>query len=389
MPSTSLLHLLLLSLLPSTALALNLTFQVIPLSTQTHIAGVGAWLNLLTLSIAPLATHIVFGLAEPVVLAGRHPRWTDRLPHFNPISIAWRYFAIADRRIRAKCWDRADMAACNAVFWDGERWDGSEAAMIASRRFVAKLPTNTYVSIVSGSSVATLAMALQGVQAIAMIVSGAMADRSPHDNGLAGLFSYLAILGLSRLIPALWISNDYGYTDKGEWSSRRSGGQRGYVPITHDAEGELSKVTRDMVLKRLHPVSNWRGFIYRGFVFWIGAAMVAVSLMSILRGTAWQYPGASDEEKEADSRHTISGVLQLSMYGVLVPSMFLIHARYLASGSTVIPCIQSRWYKLFTGFLILLALAAFVVSAIETRVIPCGPSCGQYTTLPKEFDGCP
>src|SRR5436190_15830347 len=89
--------------------------HVLPLRPNARNTPIGEWLNMITLCLAPLATHIIFGVGKHVVLSGQHPRWTDKLPHFNPVSILWRYFAIADRRLRAKCWDRADMAGCNAT----------------------------------------------------------------------------------------------------------------------------------------------------------------------------------------------------------------------------------------------------------------------------------
>ncbi|KAI9856325.1 MAG: hypothetical protein M1813_009161 [Trichoglossum hirsutum] len=369
--------------LPSAALALGP--QVVPLSIRTNIADVNGWFNLITLCIAPLATHIVFGLAEPVVLAGRHPPWTERLPLFNPASIVWRYFAITDRRIRAKCWDRADMAACNAAFWDGERWDGSEEVMIASRRLLIKLPARSRVSIVSGSTIATLTMAFQGVQAAAVIVNEIFSAPAPHGGGLPALFSFLAMIGFSRLTPALWLSNEYGYTEGGEPGKQNLAGPHDYLLVADNAERESSQVTREMVSKRLHPVSDWRGFLFRAVCFWVGTVTTALSLMSLLRGILWELPHV---ENDVTSSLTVSGLLMSSMYMILVPGIFIIHTVNIASGSTVIPCIQSRWYKLYTYVLILLASSAFVVGTMETRVISCGGLCGQYTFLPKEFDGC-
>src|SRR3954452_19766513 len=103
------------------------------------------------------------------------------------------------------------MAACNAAFWDGKHWDGSEEVMIASRQLATRLPTRSYVSIVSGSTISTLVMALQGVQTISIIVAGVSALPAASGGGLTDLFSYLAILGLSRLVSAFWLSSDYAY----------------------------------------------------------------------------------------------------------------------------------------------------------------------------------
>lgn len=46
------------------------------------------------------------------------------------------------------------------------------------------------------------------------------------------------------------------------------------------------------------------------------------------------------------------------------------------TGSTVIPCIQSLWYKLYTTILFLLATTVFIFACIETR----HGAPGKYTT---------
>src|SRR5271154_7311880 len=95
------------------------------------------WFEYLTLCFAPLIPHIFGGVSSPIVIPSysKPPPWSACLPHYNPVSVVWRWYAIADRRLRACNWDSADMAACNAVFWDARkaRWDGSEDIMLRSR----------------------------------------------------------------------------------------------------------------------------------------------------------------------------------------------------------------------------------------------------------------
>jgi hypothetical protein len=277
------------------------------------------------------------------------------------------------------------MAGCNATFWDGTKWDGSEEMMVASRAFVTKLPEKSYVAVISASSVATVTLALQGVQAIALIIQEGTSKGGGPVSGLPDLFSYLAIMGLSRLLPALWISSDYGYGERGP---SHAGHQDGYAPVAREMELEMPNVSRDMVLKRLHPILSWRGLVFRGLMFSAAAVTTGFAIMALLRGIAWEFPNASAKTRSWDSRFTVSGILMIAMYLTLSLGLLIIHTRYIMSGSTVLPCIQPWWYKLYTWFLMVLALAAFVVGCMETRVIPCGSNCGKFTTLPKEFDGC-
>ena len=127
------------------------------------------WFNLFTLCLAPLVAHVAGGVVSPTLLPTSvpPPSWTARLPHFNPISIIWRYYIIGDRRLRARTWDRADMAACNAVFWDGEqkRWDGSEEMMVKSRAWITKIPEKAHVTALSASAVTSLVLTAQGANA--------------------------------------------------------------------------------------------------------------------------------------------------------------------------------------------------------------------------------
>lgn len=79
----------------------NLIYTSIPIEQPEHLVRHAHPLP------CPLATHIVFGLPEPVILRSKEeehhspPSWSDRLTHFNPVSILWRYYSIADRRFRA------------------------------------------------------------------------------------------------------------------------------------------------------------------------------------------------------------------------------------------------------------------------------------------------
>lgn len=104
------------------------------------------------------------------------------------------------------------MAACNAAFWDGQRWDGSETMMVKSREWNTKQPQQAYIGVVSASCLATNVVTLQGVQAITSRVAASVPSSSVDHftSSLPGLFQPLALLGLLRLQSAFWLSNDYG-----------------------------------------------------------------------------------------------------------------------------------------------------------------------------------
>lgn len=66
-------------------------------------------------------------------------------------------------------------------------------------------------------------------------------------------------------------------------------------------------------------------------------------------------------------------------YCFLLSVTFIVMSAYILKGestTTIIPCIGSPWYQLYTYILFMFTLILLVVSALETQRTP----CGQYTT---------
>jgi hypothetical protein len=329
---------------------------------QSQSNSLSTWFIMFTLCLAPLATHIVFGLPEPVILRSKEqppPSWSDRLTHFNPVSILWRYYAIADRRFRATRWDALDMAASNAAFWNGQRWDGSEAMMVKSREWNTRQPQQPYISIVSGSCLATVVITLQGVQAIASLVANFLPSSSlgGFSNSLPSIFQPLALLGLLRLQSAFWLSNDYGYNrldhDDDDWRHMRED-----RPL-------LSSET-----SRLERAWGYRWWMFR---FWWAVsllAMMGLGLLAGLEGFVFSLSPPSDIQVWPSS-----WVAFKVMYSLLTAGCLVIHLFYLFKASrmsTIIPCIQSLWYKLYTYLLVAVSLTCLILSALETKQVADG-----------------
>jgi hypothetical protein len=96
--------LILLLLLASPVCARIVKLKVL-LTYQSQGIAFTQWIELFTVCLAPLIAHVAAGAPTPTVLKklrSTSPHWTSRLTHFNPISIIWRYNAIADRRVRAR-----------------------------------------------------------------------------------------------------------------------------------------------------------------------------------------------------------------------------------------------------------------------------------------------
>jgi len=341
---------------------------------------------MLTVCLAPLVTHICFGFAEPVILADRRPRVSDRLVQFNPITIVWRWYAIVNRRIRAKSWDRADMAATNAIFWDGHRWDGSEEMMLKSRAWVTKLPEHTRVNWISSSTLATAAMTLQGVDALLHLIHSTKVDWNAATDGLPNIFYPVAILSLSRLPASIWLSNEYGY-EKACWNEQHLHDQpsEGNGPQQSLLSSTIPKLALDEAVQEHRQSLEYSGVTTvsrlkpnTAFCARLWALCGILCSFGCCGGVA--YVCIVDVSRRPFVIvASCSSLMTVCYYFVLNVSACLIFISYILkgqAGSTAIPCMNSGWYKALNIFMILLAIAMFVTSALETTI----PPNGQATT---------
>ena len=78
---------------------------------------------------------------------------------------------------------------------------------------------------------------------------------------------------------------------------------------------------------------------------------------------------------------SLSQLLYLILYLELCTGFLLITPAFVLQrdhASTIIPCVQSWWYKLYTLLMMLTALAAVTVASLETVQLP----DGSFTTEP-------
>ena len=370
--------------MPSNSTARNFTtptHSTIYFRYQSNSIPFDECISMLTVCLAPLVTHVVFGFAEPVLLSDRHPRWTNRLAQFNPITIVWRWYSIVHRRIRAKNWDRADMAASNAIFWNGRRWDGSEEMMYKSRDWVTKVPEKTHVSLVSSSTLATIAMTLQGAGALSHILQISTSNWRAPGLALPNIFYPIAVLSFARLPASIWLSSDYGYALQGPSLTIDSTSSPEITVCSHepsyglDCSPELGTWGRGTASNSTHqPASSAR----LNSNSTIGARLWTIFgiLFALLGCGACAYNSVVAAGPKPFVIVTSASSLAVRLfYFVLSVSGLCIFVFYVLrgeAGSTVIPCMNSMWYKSLNVLIILLALVAFVLAALETTISPSG-----------------
>ncbi|OTA92429.1 hypothetical protein M434DRAFT_21880 [Hypoxylon sp. CO27-5] len=352
-----------------------------PLTYQSQGISFEDWISLFTLCLAPLIAHIAAGTPQPSCISKNRPRWHDRLCHFNPTSILFRYAAIADRRIRALNWDASTMAATNALFWTDNGWDGSEEMVFRSLPYCTHLPEHSRVELISWEMGKTIITTLQGIQPLHCLINiliGSM-DVNIH-MAVDDIFPVLALLGLLRLCAALWLTDDFVYTTS--HSSQRSRmSLPGALTITVE-ETAGRKASFDSLLlsgfavtvaaeTQFRSQSYWPSRLFRTFYF---LAIVALAVLCARFLIPW-----SKQESMYSTTSILVGILDITF---LVMSIFL-YGYYSARGttSTIIPCISSIWYKIYTLVIMSFIGTLIIIAAIETKKTP----CGKYTSLSGEL----
>jgi hypothetical protein len=335
---------------------------------QSQSISFSEWLSLLTLAFAPLVAHIFVGVARPIILSGEIP-WQERVCHYNPTSIFWRYFAITDRRCRAKEWTRYDLAATNAVFWDGKHWDGSVHILMRKKHEATYLPSRNRISWASGSVLHTLIVTLQGIQAVYVVVYNSTDDDAVSGHPISYVFFPLAILGLLRLPAALWLTAEYGYRECEDLALQNVCDE---VEMNLLSQERAPPIDDTLISRQFHPQRSWRGIAVRAGFLGVLLLLTATIVSDLLR------------DRGPATKHTLSAVLTGIYYLfflVCTTSFFLISLWQKQDDTTVIPWIDTQTYKVYTSSLFLLSVVYVVVTALETR----RTACGLYTTIHAEW----
>jgi hypothetical protein len=254
--------------------------------------------------------------------------------------------------------------------------------MLRSREWATKLPSKTHVDIVSASSVATIAMTFQGIGTVCQLVK-ASRNGSWHSSSvpLPSTFFPVALLSLVRLPAAIWLSNDYAYEKPGtareeeedaplnaDYSTRfirlRPRVQNSAPSPDLSFQNEIY-TTKDST-SRLLPSNLLKSRLWR--TLWLALALT-VNAFGI-------YLCVSNNGPRPGIIIMQSSQLAFSiLYSVLNASGMVIIVFYLLKGyatSTMLPCMNSRWYKALTMLIGVLAVIAVVLAALETKIGPGG-----------------
>lgn len=332
-----------------------MVFAVLPLRLQSLHTDFADWVSLVTLCLAPLIAHLAAGVPQPSYLTSSRPRWHDRICHYIPTSIIWRYAAITDRRIRSPDWDIFSIAAANALFWTSQGWDGSEVMAARSFEFCIYLPETTRVELLSWDMAKTVIITLQGLQAIYFLGTNPSSIGSIRAS-VDMVFVPLAVLGLYRLSAAFWLTNQFVFAPRNQVLALGSTRRLSVDSLLQDQE-KLSSAAHHYRTSAYLPSRVFR-FIFFLLMLTIWVVLLFHTFGSFIINT-----------------QSLSFLICIVLYHfILIPSLAII-GYYFARGmttSTIIPCISATWYKIYSITVIGLMVILLVISSIETRKTPCG-----------------
>lgn len=348
------------------------------------------WVSLLTICFAPLLAHLIAGAPKTVYAGVGRPPWHEKFAHYNPMSIIWRYFAIADRCCRATDWKEVDMIAGNTLYWADDKWDGSENIVMMCRSPQVRSPPPFMERLYSKETLKTLVVTLQGVQSVYLILR----HGTPSFGGFAldTIFMPVALIGLLRLPAALWLTDEHLQLNQDE------NAQTEMQHSTSDNDVGDAKETSHVSTQPLfetpsmttsNNATNSPSF-RKALGFW-GITVRAFYLVFLL-GSLAMCLYIMIPKPHRQHAQSLSSTLLGYFYGIflLVGIFLLIHySRRNDRSAThiIIPCISTVWYKLYTVFLTLLMVVLIIVAALETRRTP----CGSYVTATESRDDitCP
>lgn len=378
---------------------------VLPFTYQSRDISFSDWVSLITLCLAPLVAHVAAGAPQPSYLTrGRAPRWHDLICHYNPTSILWRYFAVTDRRLRARDWDVADIAAANALFWTDAGWDGSEAAAERSLAFCSRLPARARTELASWEMVKTVVVGLQAAQAFCSL-GGSLLGSSNYifRFALDNMFLPIGCLGLYRFCAALWVTDSFAFIDTSDPVSVAVGHHGRALPerqALHDRDKAQAPEARIEVAGRLSldsfldhpeaaadssarhasrffPTSRWSSRLLRACWTLPLLALTAFCIIYVAPWPFWHDRGWVGWIMPA------SAFAMVILYLVVFGASSLILLYYFVRGAnttTIIPCASMLWYKIYTIIISSMMVLVLILVALETARTP----CGSYSVWPPE-----
>jgi hypothetical protein len=266
-----------------------------------------------------------------------------------------------------------------------------------SAPFCLRYPETTHVELMSLTMLKTIITTLQGVSALYTIigaVSGAALPGIAVGFGVDTLFFPLAILGLLRLFAATWLTEDFVYGSR----TRTYGDgmsnillQSEFTPartitvpdVSETSYSRYNNLEPFLFTPSQHsdfvpPGKSWKSRFFRLVFILVLGGVWAIAVLSV---NPLGSPGGV--------RFTTTSFMLGLFYLIFTTMSFILYAYYFArcqTTTTVLPCLATTWYKVYTLLIMGLMVALIIVASIETNK----SDTGTYTSGPPYMDlGCP
>ncbi|KAK8105803.1 hypothetical protein PG999_009162 [Apiospora kogelbergensis] len=182
------------------------------------------------------------------------------------------------------------------------------------------------------------------------------------------VFSPLSFIGLLRVFCALWLTDDFNYTSKHTIA---------HMTESFHLDAGVESMRRNSVDSLLDPSDGRPLSGHRLFYLLLLLFMLAMGIMFLIDFGAFI------------KQYTATSFSVVLFYVVFLAATSVICAFYFAtdSTSTVIPCITTTWYKVYSAATMAFALVTFVISCVETQET----FCGKFTSAPGwagDYEAC-
>lgn len=339
------------------------------------------WAAILTLCLAPLIAHLIAGAPQVVLLHNSQPKWHDSMAIYNPLSIMWRYYAIAERGISTMSVSSTELAAVNVVYWTKDGWSGEEEYIRQGQSLCIRSPPRVVERIISAGGLKTVIVAIQGVAAVGSLVPGALSSNTSIS--LADIFMGLALLGLSRMPAAYWLTDDYHIIHLFD-STRHQNDQQQIlrtqtlVPLLQKQGHKVSSFPAEEQVVEISPNSPSRYSIGLGAIV---VRIIYMSLALLLLGLAMYQIVPTIIYDETLSLTAFWMAIGYTLYALSGACIYLPYFCKRNPQSLCMPCVNEVWYKALSAVFAMVAIGGLVAGCLETsRRLD-----GKYTSYPPFF----
>jgi hypothetical protein len=251
--------------------------------------------------------------------------------------------------------------------------------------YCSKSPESTHAEIISVTMLKTTITTLQGISALYSVIgllTGVTTTNFVPIMGVDMIFYPVSVLGLLRLCAATWLTEDFHYasTNTGLSNILTQGTPK---PDMDDLDIQLMEFgdILDPCLARplqraprfTPPRSSRPSIVFRAFYLLVLGGIWGVSFLHTVPAY-YKY-----------NQSTTTSFLVAHVYFLLLAISLGLYTFYFFRGqttTTVLPCISSIWYRVYTMLVTGFTLALIVVASIETNKRP----DGLYTSEPPRVE---